>query len=184
MNKILLMVGAAALAVTMPTFAKSSQNKGGPKGHHSVNAKHGVKAKSSAHSNKGYAVTHARTKSRMAGLTDTNRDGRIDSRDVLDRNLDGFDDRTGRRYGGAACPPGLAKKSPACIPPGQAKRMFRQGQRLPAGYRYYTPFGNLPLSLRDRYNLSDDNRYIYRDNTIYVVDPATSLVSRIINSIL
>lgn len=87
-------------------------------------------------------------------------------------------------HGGAVCPPGLAKKSPACVPPGQAKRMFREGQRLPNGYRYYTPYGDIPASLRDRYDLDDDYRYIYRDNQIYVVDPATSLVTRILDAIL
>jgi Ni/Co efflux regulator RcnB len=25
------------------------------------------------------------------------------------------------------CPPGLARKSPACVPPGQAKKMWREG---------------------------------------------------------
>lgn len=73
------------------------------------------------------------------------------------------------RLGGmvAHCaPPGLAKKTPACIPPGQAKRIFREGQRLPSGYRYYTDYSNLPLILRDRYELNDDYRYIYRNNTI------------------
>lgn len=87
-------------------------------------------------------------------------------------------------YGGAECPPGLAKKRPACIPPGQAKRMYRQGQRLPNGYRYYTPYDDLPASLRDRYDLDDDYRYIYRDDRIYVVDPATRLVTRILDAIL
>ncbi len=88
------------------------------------------------------------------------------------------------RYGGAACPPGLVKKKVACVPPGQARRMFREGQRLGQGYRYYTPYGNIPPSLRNQYSLDDGNRYIYRDNTIYVVDPRTSLVTRIIDAIL
>ncbi len=157
MTKLILLAGAAIALGASPVAAKPNGQ-----GH----------GKAQAHGG-GHATTHAHSRQRMI---DRNRNGIADWRDDI-RARD-------HRYGGAACPPGLAKKSPACIPPGQAKRMFRQGQRLPAGYRYYTPFGNLPLSLRDRYNLSDDNRYIYRDNTIYVVDPATSLVSRIINAIL
>ena len=183
MKNIFLMVGAAALTVTMPAFAKNPQGKGGAKGHHSVNAKHGVKAKSSAQSNKGHAVTRARTKSRMASLTDTNRDGRIDSRDVLDRNLDGFDDRTGRRYGGAACPPGLAKKSPACVPPGQAKRQFAEGQRLPNSYNAFTDYNAIPEAFRSQVPYSTTDRYIYRDNQVYVVNPTTRLVTSIIKLI-
>lgn len=91
--------------------------------------------------------------------------------------------RAQNKYGGNVCPPGLAKKTPACVPPGQASRSFREGQRVGKGYGY-TPYANIPEALRNQYNLDDDNRYIYRDNTIYQVDPATSIVTRIINTIL
>lgn len=119
--------------------------------------------------------------------TDINRNGVADWRERwIDHNRDGIDDRrqVGNRWGGAACPPGLAKKTPACIPPGQAKRMFAQGQRLPLNYRYYTDYDDIPLVLRDRYTLDDDFRYIYRDDRIYVVDPTTRLITRIIDAIL
>ncbi|HET7678965.1 MAG TPA: hypothetical protein VFK79_02395 [Xanthobacteraceae bacterium] len=92
--------------------------------------------------------------------------------------------RAQNKYGGNVCPPGLVKKTPTCVPPGQVNRSFREGQRVGKGYRYYTPYGNIPEALRNQYNLDDDNRYIYRDNTIYQVDPATSVVTRIINTIL
>ncbi|MES2343539.1 MAG: RcnB family protein [Pseudomonadota bacterium] len=42
-------------------------------------------------------------------------------------------------HGGAWTPPGLAKK-PGGMPPGQYKKLYRQGQRLPTSYidqRYY-----------------------------------------------
>ena len=109
----------------------------------------------------------------MARGQDRNRNGILDMDEVL-----------ARRFGGALCPPGLAKKTPACVPPGQAKRMFRQGQRLPLNYRYYTPYGDIPMVLRDQYDLDDDYRYIYRDNVIYVVDPATQMITNIIDAIL
>ena len=70
------------------------------------------------------------------------------------------------------------------MPPGQAKRMFREGQRVSANYRYYTPYSDIPLVLRDKYDLDDGYRYIYRDNLIYVVDPATRLITNIINAVL
>src|SRR5687767_7746974 len=38
-------------------------------------------------------------------------------------------------YGLGGCPPGLAKKTPRCVPPGQAKHLFNVGQRVPLGYR-------------------------------------------------
>ena len=34
-------------------------------------------------------------------------------------------------YGRANCPPGLAKKNNGCLPPGQAKKRYVVGQRLP-----------------------------------------------------
>ena len=82
------------------------------------------------------------------------------------------------------CPPGLAKKSPACVPPGQAKKLFNVGQRLPYGYNSYTPYGSLPPYLRDRYDLDDDYRYIYRDDYLYQVDPTTMIVRQVLNAIL
>ena len=35
-------------------------------------------------------------------------------------------------YGRGNCPPGLAKKHNGCLPPGQAKKRYVVGQRLPA----------------------------------------------------
>jgi hypothetical protein len=81
-----------------------------------------------------------------------------------------------------ACPPGLAKKG--CMPPGQAKKMFNVGQRLPYGYNAYTPYSRLPYDLRRQYGLSDDYRYIYRDDYLYRVDPTTLIVTEILRAIL
>jgi hypothetical protein len=36
-------------------------------------------------------------------------------------------------YGRGNCPPGLAKKNNGCLPPGQAKKRYAVGQRLPGG---------------------------------------------------
>jgi hypothetical protein len=87
----------------------------------------------------------------------------------------------GSQYGGAACPPGLAKKSPSCLPPGQANRMFREGQRIPTGYNYYTDYNAIPEVYRSRVPYVDANRYIYRDDSVYVVDPRTRVVTQIID---
>ena len=94
-------------------------------------------------------------------------------------------DRTlARKYGGALCAPGLWKKTPSCMPPGQAKRLFREGQRVPVRYRYITPYNDIPLVLRNQYNLDPDYRYIYRNNVIYTIDPTTNLITNIINAVL
>ena len=81
------------------------------------------------------------------------------------------------------CPPGLANRNPPCVPPGQVRRLFHQGQRLPTGYRYYTPYDRIPIDLRTRYGIPTGYNYIYRDNSVYVVDPRTRLVQSIIDLI-
>jgi Ni/Co efflux regulator RcnB len=40
---------------------------------------------------------------------------------------------------GHACPPGLAKKNPPCVPPGQAKKGVVVGQALPPGAVFVVP---------------------------------------------
>lgn len=82
------------------------------------------------------------------------------------------------------CPPGLAKKNNGCLPPGQAKKLYNVGQRLPYGYNRYTPYDQIPYDLRRQYGLDDDYRYIYRDDYLYQVDPTTMVVRQILNSII
>ena len=40
-------------------------------------------------------------------------------------------------YTGGFCPPGLAKKHNGCMPPGQAKKRWQVGHRLPSDVVYY-----------------------------------------------
>lgn len=169
MNKLILLAGAALMVATAPAIAKPGQGQG--QGHGQKANAH-VTTKAHGHS----ATRHGKVSTRHSSLSrrlDRDRDG------LLDR-----DEALARKYGGALCPPGLYKKTPSCMPPGQAKRDFRDGQRLSSNYRYYTPYGDIPSVLRDRYDLSNDYRYIYRNNTIYVVDPQTSAIRRIIDAIL
>ena len=79
----------------------------------------------------------------------------------------------------ATCPPGLADRG--CLPPGQARRLYREGQRIPSSFRTYSAYGDIPAALRVR--VPEGYRYIYRDNTVYVVDPTTSLVRSIVDLI-
>jgi hypothetical protein len=168
MNKLLLLAGAAAMMGAAPALAEKGGKGQGHKAHaakqmpHKAGAKHSAKA---GESGKYKAV----------------------NRTMRDRNGNRIDDRDealARKYGGALCPPGLASKTPQCMAPGQAKWMFREGQRLPLNYRNFTPYGDIPLALRNRYELDDDYRYIYRNNVIYQVDPETRLIREIISAIL
>ena len=71
-------------------------------------------------------------------------------------------------YGVAGCPPGLAKK-PMCMPPGQYKKQFEVGQRVPLGYNGLLGYNALPYDVRSRYGAALDprSRYIYDNNYLY-----------------
>ena len=47
----------------------------------------------------------------------------------------------------------------------------------------YVPVAQLPQTYVQRYDLGPDYRYVYRDNYIYVVDPTTYAVTRVINAL-
>ena len=174
--KTLLLASAALGLIATPALAQKNHSNG----KHAAHAKQGKVERST-----GYDRASSRYSTRLDG----NRNGILDRRErgYRDRDRDGRDDRYenryGNRYGANNCPPGLAKKDNGCLPPGQAKRLFREGQRVPGGYNYYTDYSRIPAQYRDQYNLDPNNRYIYRDNSIYVVDPRTSLVERIIGSL-
>lgn len=73
------------------------------------------------------------------------------------------------------CPPGLAKKSPACVPPGLAQQQF-VGQVLPTVYasNYF------PTSLRYLYADTPDYYYRYGDGYAYRVNRADNLIAALL----
>ena len=83
-------------------------------------------------------------------------------------------------YGKGGCPPGLAKKPIACVPPGQAK----VGQVLATGLASQMAFGQIPYSLRNQYDLSSRGRYYYGNGYLYRVDPTTMVVQQAIAAAL
>ncbi len=96
----------------------------------------------------------------------------------------------GGRGHAAHCPPGLAKKSPACIPPGQVRNHHRDRDydhiRYGNGVGEVLRIGNYTV-IRDldRYGLQqrDDWRY-YRDgDRAYRVDSSTNKVLAVLNLI-
>jgi hypothetical protein len=73
------------------------------------------------------------------------------------------------------CPPGLAARG--CMPPGQARRLFNIGQRVPSSFRY----SNIPAQYRDQISYDPRYRYTYNDGQVYVVDRRTRLVQSIVD---
>lgn len=186
MNKLLLLAGAGMmLALGAPAAAKpkaggSAKVHMNAKGHIDMN-RNGLadwREQRLIDAN-GNGILDARERRTV----DINRNGVPDWRERwIDRDRDGIDDRQeimANRWGGANCPPGLAKKNPPCVPPGQAGRAFNVGQRAPTGWGTLG-YNRIPVGVRDLYDLENDNRYIYRDSTLYVVDPRTRLIEQII----
>jgi hypothetical protein len=86
-------------------------------------------------------------------------------------------------YGVGGCPPGLAKKAVPCVPPGQAKKLFR-GDRWRSGYGSLYAYRSIPYDLRRRYDLDPYDRYYYSNGYLYRVDPRTMLVEQVISALL
>ena len=172
MRKFIILASVAALTAALPSVAtaKKPPHAGGRSAH----------AERSAEGPRAPNQNRARDRVRTQD-TDRNRNGIADrlERRPVDRNRDGIADRAQNQYGGAACPPGLANRTPACVPPGQARRMFREGQRIPTNYGAFTNYNDIPLQYRSR--VPSGYNYIYRDDSVYVVDPQTRLVRTIVN---
>jgi hypothetical protein len=86
-------------------------------------------------------------------------------------------------YGGGGCPPGLAKKHNGCLPPGQAKKLYR-GDRWRSGYGSLYGYRQIPYDLRRRYDLDPYDRYYYNDGYLYRVDPRTMVIEQVISALL
>ncbi|HEX8936957.1 MAG TPA: hypothetical protein VF776_01710 [Sphingomicrobium sp.] len=86
-------------------------------------------------------------------------------------------------YGEGGCPPGLAKKHNGCLPPGQAKKLYR-GQRWQHGYGVMYGYRQIPYDLRRRYDLDPYDRYYYSNGYLYRVDPRTMVIEQVISALL
>lgn len=115
-----------------------------------------------------------RDEARVLRARELDRDRDRDFRRFADRNDDRFDRRIAARYNGFDCPPGLYKKSPRCIPPGQVNKLV--GQRLPSIYARSL----MPDRLRNLYRDNDDYYYRYGDGYAYRVDRKTQLVNALL----
>jgi len=86
-------------------------------------------------------------------------------------------------YGMGGCPHGLAKKHNGCMPPGQARKLYR-GARWQSGYGSPYSYRQIPYDLRQQYDLSPRYRYYYDNGTVYAVNPRTNLVAQVISALL
>ena len=87
-------------------------------------------------------------------------------------------------YGVGGCPPGLAKKHNGCMPPGQAKKLYRIGQRFPLNYGNRWTFNQIPYELRNQYGFDPRSNYYYGDGYLYRVDPKTLLIQQVVSALL
>ncbi|MEZ5797154.1 MAG: excinuclease ABC subunit A [Paracoccaceae bacterium] len=76
------------------------------------------------------------------------------------------------------CPPGLAKKDPACIPPGQAKKMARDDDHVRYVYRIGDTIRNGYVVLDDprHYGLDPRHTYWRVGDSLFRVNPDTGRV--------
>lgn len=96
-------------------------------------------------------------------------------------------DRFGRLYAlnaRGSCPPGLAKKSNGCQPPGQAKKLYNVGQRYNRNFGNTWTYNQIPDYLRSQYRLDQTDRYYYNNGYLYQVDPRTMLIQQVISALL
>jgi hypothetical protein len=84
-------------------------------------------------------------------------------------------------YGRGNCPPGLAKKHNGCLPPGQAKKRYIVGQRLPST----VVFERLPPVLVTRLGPAPRGyEYVMVDGDVLRLALGTRLVADAIQAII
>lgn len=83
--------------------------------------------------------------------------------------------------GPKGCPPGLAKKTPACLPPGQAGRMDRHGHIFQPGERLAGDY--IVIQYPGRYGLDPNQSYFRVGDYVYRVDRDTKEVLDLIGAV-
>lgn len=208
MRKMLLAAGVAIAALSLPAFAQDHGHGGGGGVDHvpagppttipaSPNANDrasgqvtgDVRAQTDSHASDRAQTRTGASVDRSHSDADTTTTVRTDTdADDDDRAATGagnvVTNTQGNKFGGAACAPGLAGRDPACVPPGQANKTFRVGQHLSGKYKYYTDLSSIPQDARTQVPTqyrSNDYRYIYQTDRIYVVNRDTNTVATVIN---
>jgi len=100
--------------------------------------------------------------------------------EIYDRDRDTVRTWYRNEYAAGRCPPGLAKKSNGCLPPGQAKRMWNMGEPLPRQVAYYP----LPRELYARLTPPPYGyQYVRVDNDILLMMTATRLIAGVLGNL-
>ena len=81
--------------------------------------------------------------------------------------------QSGKGAGVSHCPPGLAKKNPPCVPPGQAKK-YRRGDIIDRDYR--------EIARPEQYGLRQGENYYRVGDYVYRVDKDTREVLDLIGA--
>jgi Ni/Co efflux regulator RcnB len=76
-----------------------------------------------------------------------------------------------------------AKSHPHGMPPGQAKKMWNRGQRLPAHY-LSAPYYVTDYSRYDLPTPPPQYRYVYVEERVYLVDPKTQLIRDVLDVLI
>ena len=85
-----------------------------------------------------------------------------------------FADNNAVGYGVGGCPPGLAKKAVACMPPGQARKLL--GTNVSEARRL-ADFEKMPIRLQNIYRDTPNYYYQYGDGYAYRVNRADNVIS-------
>lgn len=153
----LLMVLVVAMGLVFsvaPAGADKPASAGNGKHKHSKSAKHKNKDKKSK--------SHSSSSKAEHGKHFAKRD-----RDSVHEHFD----REFRE--GKDCPPGLAKKNNGCLPPGQAKKQWHQGEPLPQAVVYHDLPRKLLLELPP---LPHGQRYVRVLRAVLLIDEGTRMV--------
>lgn len=73
------------------------------------------------------------------------------------------------------CPPGLARKNPPCVPPGQARQAYRIGDPLPDGF--------ILIRTPSRYGLDPRRTYYERNGYVIQIDRQTGKILNLVGAI-
>ena len=98
-------------------------------------------------------------------------------RDIRARDLGRANIAENVGYGVGGCPPGLAKKAVACMPPGQARKLL--GAPI-SEVRRVADFERMPVRLQSIYQDTPNYYYQYGDGYAYRVNRADNIVSALL----
>lgn len=172
------LVAAVATALMFPAMAAADPGgKGKGQGNAAAHSGNDKKASGPAKAHgKGSNAMHSAVVVAANGGKSRRVLNNVRADNVFDRN----DEAAIRSYyrNSASCPPGLAAKNNGCLPPGQARKTYRVGTRLP-GDRMLAP---LPSDLLGRLPVVPSGySYGRYDGDVYLVENTTR---RIVDNIL